>query len=70
MRMAEILEDSHRFEKKHVKEEAASKEDEPLQSERPLMGKDVVEESRKKKNEVKKLSREELEECIKKHLCF
>lgn len=52
--------------KKHVKEEAASKEDEHLQSEVPWKGKEVVEETRRKKNDIMKFSREKLVKYIKK----
>ena len=67
MRMAEILEDSHQLVKRYVKNYVANKASKPLYSMGSWKGKEVaMGEARSKGKEVKKLSREELDEYIKK----
>ncbi|KAG7996275.1 hypothetical protein I3843_01G150700 [Carya illinoinensis] len=70
MRMAEILEESTHIEKRHSKD-MGSKFSKPLQTKVPWKGKEVEgSASKPKPYEVKKLSKEEVQERIKKGLCF
>jgi len=70
MRMAEILEESTNMEKRQSKE-VGSKVTTPLQTNVPWKGKEEMgSASKSKRIEVKKLSREEVQERIKKGLCF
>ncbi|XP_042984723.1 uncharacterized protein LOC122313630 [Carya illinoinensis] len=70
MRMTEILEESTHIEKRHSKD-MGSKFSKPLQTKIPWKGKEVEgSASKPKPYEVKKLSREKVQERIKKDLCF
>ncbi|XP_042954591.1 uncharacterized protein LOC122291003 [Carya illinoinensis] len=70
MRMAEILEESTHIEKRHSKD-MGSKVSKPLQTKVPWKDKEgEASASKPKPYEVKKLSREEVQERIKKGLCF
>ncbi|KAG7990670.1 hypothetical protein I3843_02G036300 [Carya illinoinensis] len=70
MRMAKILEESTHIEKHHSKD-MGSKISKPLQTKVPWKDKEgEVSASKPKPYEVKKMSREEVQERIKKSLCF
>ena len=71
MRMAEILDESYYSERRPINENMGSKFSKTLQTKTPWKGNGVVETSIKEKsNDVRKLSREEVQERIKKGLCF
>ncbi|KAI9156322.1 hypothetical protein LWI28_004340 [Acer negundo] len=71
MRMAEILEDSYYSNKKPFKESSGSKNFKSESNKDYWKGKRVIEDSSKKESkDVKKLTNEEVQERIKKGLCF
>ncbi|KAK0607173.1 hypothetical protein LWI29_010700 [Acer saccharum] len=71
MRMAEILEDSYYSDKKPFKESFGSKNFKSESNKDSWKGKGAIEDSSKKEsNDVKKLTKEEVQERIKKGLCF
>ncbi|KAK2658301.1 hypothetical protein Ddye_004834 [Dipteronia dyeriana] len=71
MRMAEILEDSYYSDKKPFKESSGSKNFKSRSNKYSWKGKGVIEDSSKKESkDVRKLINEEVQERIRKSLCF
>ncbi|TXG58228.1 hypothetical protein EZV62_016057 [Acer yangbiense] len=71
MRMAEILEDSYYSDKKPFKESSGSKNFKSESNKDSWKGKGAIEDSSKKESkDVKKLNKEEVQERIKKGICF
>ena len=71
MRMAEILEDSYYSDKKPFKESSGSKNFKSESNKDSWRGKGAIEDSSKKESkDVKKLTKEDVQERIKKGMCF
>ncbi|XP_038979199.1 uncharacterized protein LOC120109538 [Phoenix dactylifera] len=70
MRMAEILDQSYGMEKKMSKESFNNKASTSLPPKGPWKGKEEVKKYKERPQHVKKLSRDELQDYIKKGLCF